>query len=270
MDGLEKVSTHRLRLRVGQLWIDCLTFNQALAEIERLVEAREGGFVFTPNVDHVVMAETNGPFRRAYEAASLSLADGQPLVFISRLLGVPLPERIAGSDLVLPLIQRAALRNWRVYLLGAAPGVADVAAAQFQTRYGVRIAGVQAPTISIVPAQDESTVIARLRAAKPDLALIALGSPKQEIWIHRIAEAIRPTVAIGVGASFDFIASRVRRCPRWIAAAGLEWVFRMTQQPRLISRYLLRDPKFVPIVVRTMMLPRAERVTNTSRLGPRE
>jgi N-acetylglucosaminyldiphosphoundecaprenol N-acetyl-beta-D-mannosaminyltransferase len=262
---LEIVSStaRRLRLRVGQLWIDCLTFNQALAEIERLVEARDGGFVFTPNVDHVVMAETNGQFRRAYESASLSLVDGQPLVWISKLLGLPLPERIAGSDLVAPLMERAGRRNWTVYLLGAAPGVADLAAAQFRTHYGVRIAGVQAPNISIVPAHDEPTVLARLRAAKPDLVLIALGSPKQEIWIHRIAEAIHPTVAIGVGASFDFITGRVRRCPRWIAAAGLEWVFRMSQQPRLMRRYLLRDPKFVPIVVRTMMLPRAERVTNT-------
>jgi len=264
---LEIVSTtaRRLRLRVGQLWIDCLTFNEALAEIERLVEARDGGFVFTPNVDHVVMAETNGQFREAYQAAGLSLVDGQPLVWVSRLLGMPLPERIAGSDLVVPLMQRAARHNWKVYLLGAAPGVADFAATQLKTQYGVQIAGVQAPTISIVPEQDEPTVLARLRAAQPDLALIALGSPKQEIWIHRIAKAIHPTVAIGVGASFDFIAGRVRRCPRWIAAAGLEWVFRMTQQPRLIRRYLLRDPKFVPILVRTMMLPRAERVTNTSR-----
>jgi N-acetylglucosaminyldiphosphoundecaprenol N-acetyl-beta-D-mannosaminyltransferase len=262
---LEMASTHRARVRVGQLWIDCLTFDQALSEIERLVEARDGGFVFTPNVDHVVMAETNGLFRNAYQAAGLSLVDGQSLVWVSRLLGLPLPERIAGSDLIVPLMQRAARRNWKVYLLGAAPGVADFAATQLQTRYGVQIAGVQAPTISIIPEQDEPTVIARLRAAKPDLALIALGSPKQEIWIHRIAETIHPTVAIGVGASFDFIAGKVRRCPRWIAAAGLEWVFRMTQQPRLMSRYLLRDPKFVPILFRTMLLPRAERVTNTSR-----
>ncbi len=253
-----------MRLRVGQLWIDSVTLNEALAEIERLVEARDGGCVFTPNVDHVVMAETNGPFRQAYQTASLCLVDGQPLVWVSRLLGVPLPERVAGSDLVVPLMQRAAGRNWRVYLLGAAPGVADAAATQLQARYGVRIAGVHAPPISLVPEQDEPTVLARLRAAKPDLALIALGAPKQEIWIHRNAKALHPTVAIGVGASLDFIAGRVRRCPRWMAAAGLEWLFRMTQQPRLISRYLLRDPKFVPIVVRTMMLPRAERVTDMS------
>lgn len=265
---LDSVSSRRLRLRVGPLWIDCVTLNQALAEIERLVTAREGGFVCTPNVDHVVIAETNGQFRKAYQAASLCLVDGQPLVWASRLLGAALPERVAGSDLVLPLMERAARRNWKVYLLGAAPGVAELAAKQFQTRYGVRIAGVQAPAISLIPEQDEPTVLARLRAAEPDLALIALGAPKQEIWIHRNLEALRPTVAIAVGASLDFIAGRVRRCPRWMAAAGLEWVFRMTQQPRLIRRYLLRDPKIIPIVVRTMMLPRAERVTNASRSRP--
>src|SRR6266851_5835763 len=97
---LEIVSTtaRRLRLRVGQLWIDCLTFNEALAEIERLVEARDGGFVFTPNVDHVVMAETNRQFREAYQAAGLSLVDGQPLVWVSRLLGMPLPEQPRDPD----------------------------------------------------------------------------------------------------------------------------------------------------------------------------
>src|SRR5215471_3735489 len=250
------------RLRIGQVWIDNLNFDQALSEIERLVDSRRGGFIFTPNVDHVVLAETDVEFRNAYQAASLSLADGQPLIWTSRLLGVPLPERIAGSDLVVPLMQRAGQRGWRVYLLGAGPGVALAAAEHFRTNYGVRIAGVDAPTISTSGGPEEEVALQRLRSASPDLVLVALGSPKQEIWIHRVSGAIQPSVAIGVGASFDFIAGRVRRAPRWMAKSGLEWVFRISQQPRLIRRYLFRDPKFLLILLRTMLLPRGERVTN--------
>src|SRR5215471_1600302 len=226
------------RLRIGQVWIDNLNF------------------------DHVVLAETDVEFRNAYQAASLSLADGQPLIWTSRLLGVPLPERIAGSDLVVPLMQRAGQRGWRVYLLGAGPGVALAAAEHFRTNYGVRIAGVDAPTISTSGGPEEEVALQRLRSASPDLVLVALGSPKQEIWIHRVSGAIQPSVAIGVGASFDFIAGRVRRAPRWMAKSGLEWVFRISQQPRLIRRYLFRDPKFLLILLRTMLLPRGERVTN--------
>src|SRR5262245_29386692 len=112
------------RLRIGRGWVDNLTFDEALAAIEKLVDRKQGGAVFTPNVDHVVKAASNDAFARAYGRASLSLADGMPLVWVSPLLGCPLPERVAGSDLLLPILQLAARRSWRVYLLGGAPGVA--------------------------------------------------------------------------------------------------------------------------------------------------
>src|SRR5262249_54018434 len=157
---------------------DRLSFSEALAEIERLVDAGNGGSVFTPNVDHVVLVETDLEFRAAYQDASISLPDGQPLVWMSRMLGLRLPERIAGSDLVVPLMQRAATRNWGVYLLGAGAGVADAVASLLQSRHGVRIVGIESPTISRTASPDESAIVERLRAAKPELLLAALGSPK--------------------------------------------------------------------------------------------
>src|SRR5882672_3865327 len=105
----------RRRLRIGKLWIDVIGFDDALDEIERLVHRGQGGAVYTPNVDHVIKAESNEAFRLAYEHASLSLADGMPLVWVSGLLGCPLPERVAGSELLEPLMERAAERHWRVY-----------------------------------------------------------------------------------------------------------------------------------------------------------
>ena len=108
----------RRRLRIGTIWIDVLSFDEALREIERLVDGGQGGAVFTPNVDHVVKAESNEAFRRAYEHASLSLADGMPLVWVGGLLGCPLPERIAGSDLLVPLLEMAATASLEGLLAG--------------------------------------------------------------------------------------------------------------------------------------------------------
>ncbi len=254
-------SKPRTRVRFGELWVDSLTFAEALDEIEALVAAGRGGAVFTPNVDHVVNVDASPLFRDAYAAASLSLADGQPLVWTSRLLGAPLPEKISGSDLVLPLMERAAARRWRVYLLGGGEGVAEKAAEVLTARLGVTIVGCDAPMVSLEPnPAEDGVLIERIQGAKPELLLVALGAPKQELWLHRVGPRIRPTVGIGVGASLDFVAG-ARRAPRWMSRAGFEWLFRLFQEPRRMSRrYLLNDPKFLLILYRTLRIPRELRI----------
>jgi N-acetylglucosaminyldiphosphoundecaprenol N-acetyl-beta-D-mannosaminyltransferase len=126
---------------------------------------------------------------------------------------------------------------------------------------GFTVVGMDAPAIDVTaPAGGAPQSIERLRAARPDLVLVALGSPKQEIWIDMVRDAIRPTVAIGVGASFDFVAGRVRRCPAWVSRAGLEWLYRLVQEPgRLWRRYLVQDAKFFGIAARTLATPRHRR-----------
>lgn len=249
----------RTRLRVGEAWIDSVTLAEAVDAIERLVDGGRGGAVFTPNVDHVVNLERNARFRDAYQRADLSLADGTPIVWASRLLGSPLPERVSGADLVLPLMQRAAERRYRVYLLGAGPGVAEKAGQVLRQRHGVDVVGIDAPFIEL-GAVDEA-VVSRIVAARPHLLLVALGAPKQELLIDHIRTRIAPTVALGIGASLDFIAGTVRRAPRWVSKAGLEWLFRLSQEPRrLWRRYLVDDPYFALILLRTLRLPREERV----------
>jgi N-acetylglucosaminyldiphosphoundecaprenol N-acetyl-beta-D-mannosaminyltransferase len=245
----------RPRLRLGQLHVDGVTFAQAIDVIAAMIEDGVGGAVFTPNVDHVVMAEHDGGFRRAYEGAALSLADGMPIVWASRLLGSPLPEKISGSDLALPLMERAEREGWRVYLLGGAPGVGPKAAERLVARFPrIAIAGTDAPHIdmSASPAS-RADVVERVRASKADVVLVALGAPKQELWIAEVAHHLRPAVLLGVGASIDFIAGTARRAPPWMSASGLEWIHRFAQEPRrLWRRYLLRDPEFLLIVLREL------------------
>ncbi len=262
-DGSAAGEDARRRARLGHVWLDAITFAEALRRIEDLVAERRGGCVFTPNVDHVVTAEDDPAFRAAYAAATLVVADGKPLVWASRLLGTPLPAKISGADLVWPLMEIAAWRRWRVYLLGGAPGVADLAAARFRAELGVDVVGVDAPRIALDAADEEASAAAeRAGAASPDLILVALGAPKQELWIHRFLPALGPAVALGVGASLDFVAGTARRAPSWVSRAGLEWAYRLAQEPRrLARRYLLKDPRFLAVLVRTARAPRAERVS---------
>jgi N-acetylglucosaminyldiphosphoundecaprenol N-acetyl-beta-D-mannosaminyltransferase len=248
---------------MGQLAIDCVTFAEAVEEIERLVAAGQGGSVFTPNVDHVVLAESDPRFREAYGRVSLSLVDGMPLLWASRLLGAPLPERVSGSDLVLPLMKRAAQRGWRVYLTGAAPGVSRAAAEFLRGAYGVKVVGADSPMIRADggPSEDSEATLARIREARAELVLVGFGAPKQELWIHRHAQALAPAVAVAIGAGIDFMAGRIPRAPRWMSRSGLEWLYRLAREPRrLWRRYLLRDPAFLLIVYRSWMRTREERI----------
>lgn len=240
------------RLFIGKVPVDVLTLSEALDAIERLVTEQRGGFVFTPNVDHVVSVDRNPDFERAYARASLSLADGMPIVWASRLLGQPLPERVAGSDLVGPLLERAGQRGWRVYFLGAGPGVAEKAAAVARERWGTNVVGTDAPMVDSRDAAQSERIAAQLVEARPDLVLMAFGAPKQELLIDRIADRVKPAVLLGIGASLDFIAGTVRRAPGVLRKAGLEWAYRLAQEPRrLWRRYLVEDPRFLAILLRT-------------------
>jgi N-acetylglucosaminyldiphosphoundecaprenol N-acetyl-beta-D-mannosaminyltransferase len=242
--------------------IDPVTFAQALDAICDLCARGEGGSVVTPNVDHVVQAEHDPRFRGAYERASLSLVDGVPLLWASRLLGRRLPEKISGSDLVMPLLGRAAERGLRVYLLGGAEGVGELAAARMKERYpALQIVGIDSPRVDINGGEaGYAPIVAKVREARPHLVLLALGAPKQEIFADDCAAALRPAVCVGVGATLDFIAGKSKRAPRWMQRAGLEWLHRLSQEPgRLWRRYLLRDPEFAVIVLRTLLRQRAAR-----------
>lgn len=230
-----------------------LTFAEALAAVERLVDARTGGFVFTPNVDHIVTVEDHPEFEAAYLRADLSLADGAPVVWASRLFETPLPERVAGSDLVGPLLQRAGQKKWRVAFLGAAPGVAEKAAEIARSTWGTDVVSTEAPMVNLQDTAQLDGIADRLVAARADLVLMAFGAPKQELLIARIAERVRPAVLLGIGASLDFIAGTMKRAPPLFRKTGFEWLYRLGQEPgRLWRRYLINDPRFALILLRSL------------------
>jgi N-acetylglucosaminyldiphosphoundecaprenol N-acetyl-beta-D-mannosaminyltransferase len=153
----------------------------------------------------------------------------------------------------------AAERSWRVYLLGGAPGVAEAVAERLNRELGAQIVGTDSPVVDLAGTSDDSEqTLERLRAASPDVVLVAFGAPKQELWIERFRDRIRPTVAIGVGGSLDFVAGTVKRAPAWMSRAGLEWLFRLVQEPRRMwRRYLVEDPAFIAIVARSRRRARA-------------
>jgi N-acetylglucosaminyldiphosphoundecaprenol N-acetyl-beta-D-mannosaminyltransferase len=249
------------QLRLGELWVDVVSSADALSAIKDLVERRDGGTVFTPNVDHVVLAERHLPFRRAYAHANLTLADGMPLLWASWTLGETLPEKLSGSDMVIPLARLAAAHGWRVYLFGGRPGAAAATAQRLKTTCGLSVVGFEDTMIDLADETADAAIIERIGRARADVVFVALGTPKQELWCDRVRSRLAPALLVGVGASFDFLAGYVRRCPSWVSRIGLEWLFRLLQEPRrLWRRYLVDDRAFAGIVWRTARRPRAERV----------
>ena len=156
----------------------------------------------------------------------------------------------------MPLLRRAEERGYRVYFLGGAPGVADLAKSKVEAALPrIQIVGTDAPFIDVKNSSNElDEVCARIRNAAPDLVFVALGAPKQEIWSYLRAEQLKPAVLIGVGASLDFVAGIQKRAPSWMSKFGLEWLYRLAQEPRrLAARYLLRDPEFGLILARQLI-----------------
>lgn len=257
----------RKRVRIGTVWIDAVTFDEALAEICALRERGQGGSIFTPNVDHVVNAWKTPHLTRVYADASLSLVDGVPLLWAARILGTPLPEKISGSDLTPRLFDLALERGWRVFLVGGAEGVADETARILGQR-GVQVVGVDASFVKLEGDPSEEALVERLVACKPDLVIVALGAPKQEYWIERIGPRIKPAICAAVGASLDFVTGRVSRAPRWMQRSGLEWLHRLASDPRRLAyRYLVNDPQIARVVFETWRAPRESRVRVVEREG---
>jgi len=232
---------------------DALAMHEVVEQLWGWVDAGDGRcqYVVTPNVDHVVMFDRDARLRAAYGGAGLVVVDGTPLVWASRLLRRRLPERVAGSDLVPALLASAAGRELRVYLLGAAPGVADRAADRIEAGYpGVSVVGTCSPPIGFEheDAQNEA-ILASIAEAQPDVLLVGLGAPKQELWVSAHREAIRAPVALCIGATIDFLAGEKRRAPVWMRKTGLEWTYRVLCEPRRLWRRYAHDARVFPRLV---------------------
>jgi N-acetylglucosaminyldiphosphoundecaprenol N-acetyl-beta-D-mannosaminyltransferase len=209
-------------------------------------------FVVTPNADHSILLQQNVDLQAAYTDADLVLADGMPLVLASRLLKRPLPERVAGSDLVPALFAAARHeRPLRTYLLGGAPGVADRAAQNIRDRWpAVRIVGTDSPPFGFEHDPSEiELILERIAAVRPDVLVVGLGAPKQELWVHQHRDRLEARIALCVGATIDFLSGDKARAPLWMQKAGLEWLHRLLGEPRRLLRRYLRNAVLFPQLV---------------------
>jgi N-acetylglucosaminyldiphosphoundecaprenol N-acetyl-beta-D-mannosaminyltransferase len=246
-------------VRLAGISIDSVTMNQAVEQLLDWTKASSAPcrYVVTPNVDHAVLYHNNPGLRAAYADAGLVLADGMPLVWISRLLRRALPERVPGSDLVPALFSAIrGNRRLRVYLLGAAPGVADRAAENIRKRWpAVEVVGTYSPPLGFERnAAENDAILQRIAKVKPDVLIVGLGAPKQELWVHQHRERIEAPVALCVGATIDFLAGHVSRAPMWMRTSGLEWLHRLASQPRRLAKRYARDAWLFPqLVLRDLM-----------------
>lgn len=204
--------------------------------------------IITANVDHIFKLRRDPEFQRAYALSGLVVPDGVPLVWASRVLGCPLPERVNGTDLMIQLCAQAAEHQWKVFLLGGKVDAARRCSLELQKiTPRLRVVGATSPSGNFVFPSSESDSIAKIISqAKPDLLLVALGSPKQEKWIAHYERSLCIPVCVGVGASFDFINGDLPRAPIRLQRMGLEWFWRLLHEPRrLLPRYVLSNSYFV-------------------------
>ncbi len=221
---------------------DNVTTAETVELIEQMAASGRTHYLATANIDFLVQALHDTELRRILFEAHLVLCDGTPLLWASKLLGNPLPERVAGSDLVPLLIHVAAEKGYRVFFLGGTPEATSAAVNRLEAKYpDLQIAGCYSPPYMHLLEMDHDEINRRIRSAKPDFLFVSFGCPKQEKWIAMHYRSLGVPVSVGVGGTIDFLAGRLARAPRWMQRTGTEWIFRMWQEPRRLVKRYLRD-----------------------------
>lgn len=233
-------SVHILDVRV-----DDVTYEETLEHVARCIESGGAHQIATVNVEFIMAARQDPDFRRVLNQASLCVPDGVGVLWAARHQGQPLRQRVAGVDLVDQIAALGAQRGWRIYFLGAAPGVAEQAATVLGQRYpGLKVAGCYAGSPR---PEEEDEIVGWVRAARADVLLVAYGAPQQNLWIARNQARTGAPVALGIGGAFDFIAGVAQRAPRWVQRLGLEWLHRLVKEPWRLRRQLV-IPRFMWLV----------------------
>jgi N-acetylglucosaminyldiphosphoundecaprenol N-acetyl-beta-D-mannosaminyltransferase len=248
------------RISLMGMQIDHVTEGQVVATIGQSLSEGRGGWVITPNLEHLRQFRRQSSLQEYFEKADLVLADGMPLVWASRIKGTPLPARVAGSDLIWSLSMEAAKRGRSVFVLGGTRKAGWEAAKKLQDRCpGLRIVGMIYPPHGFEnepSAMDQ--IVETLETAQPDIVYVGLGFPKQEKVIATLRERFPQTWFLGIGISIGFVGGQVARAPVWMQRMGLEWLHRLAQEPRRLGRrYLLQG---LPFAARLLMHGAVSRV----------
>lgn len=243
------------KVMLFEVTFDNYDYDDLLGFMDRAIQAGKPSYIITCNVDHLMKLQNDAYFREVYSQAGAVVADGMPIVWASRLLRNPLKQRVAGSDIMQELGHRLAKRGYRIFLLGAAEGIAERARRNLEAEYPeMDIVGTYSPSYGFEQNEEENErIIAMIRDKRPDIVLVGAGAPKQEKWIHRYHQHYGAPISIGVGATLDFMAGEVKRAPLFFQRFSLEWLWRLCQEPkRLWRRYLVDDMQFLGLLFREM------------------
>jgi N-acetylglucosaminyldiphosphoundecaprenol N-acetyl-beta-D-mannosaminyltransferase len=223
-------------------------YDQAMDVMDGLIARRERGYVCATAVHAVMVAQDDPELRAALRGSTMTVPDGMPLVWAARLLGEQLDDRVYGPELMLRYCERSRDRGHRVFLYGGRDqGSLAQLALNLRLRYpGIKIVGGYSPPFRSLTTEDDVAIADQINAARPDVVWVGIGVPKQEKWMARMRERLDAPVLAAVGAAFDFHAGRVSMAPPWMQERGLEWTYRIAQEPRrLLPRYLIHNPRFL-------------------------
>ena len=240
------------RVRIFNGRFDALTLTQAVDAVATLIRSGARGWVATVNVATLMLMRSDPRLQAFVDQAALVVADGQPLVWASRWIATSLPERVAGIDLLEALLARAERELFGVYLLGAQPAVVSAAARRLRDRWpGVRLCGTADGYFSAEEAPERARAVAQSRA---HILIVGMGVPRQEYFLDTHWDALGAPVALGVGGSLDVLAGVRLRAPRVFRTLGLEWLFRLAQEPRrLWKRYLVTNSRFIYLLLKALL-----------------
>lgn len=237
--------------------IDNVNMYETLRYIHELLRSDTFSYVVTANVDHLMKLRKDKVFRTIYQEANLVVADGVPLVWASKIIGTPLKERVNGTDLFLCVCEESSKKGYSIFLLGGNKGVARQTCKVLEKKFpGIKFAGYYCPEFGFEEKIDECLRIQNLIAnSNASILFVGLGAPKQEKWIKKFGSGCQVRLAIGVGASFSFVTGDMRRAPIWMQRCGLEWFWRLLNEPRrLWRRYLIKDIPFIWIVLKAWVV----------------
>ena len=245
-----KVTSRKAPVTVFGLPVAPVTMEETIDEIDRMIEDGTPEYLITANLNFAMLVSEIPRLRDAVAQAAMVIADGMPLVWASRLGSNPIPERVAGSDLVPAICERAAEKGHRIFLLGGAEGAAAKAAEKMVAQYpGLQIVGIEVPPFRPMTEEENEELLDRIRAANADILLVAFGQPKGDIWILENYRKLNVPVSIQVGATINFMAGEVSRAPEWTQKSGLEWLHRLILEPRRLGGRYARNIVFLAGVI---------------------
>jgi len=243
------------KIRIHGVMMDNVTMDEALEYVMGRLGGSGTAKVYTPNSEIMMQAQRDPELKEILNRADLLIADGAGVVLASRILGIPLKEKVSGIDLVKRILENAAKRPVSLFILGAKPGVAEMASQNIMSGYpGAEVKGAHHGYFS---AEEEDSIIEKINGSGSEILLVGLGAPKQEKWIHRNASRLNCKVAIGVGGSIDVLAGTAALAPEFMRKAGLEWLFRLIKEPRRFKR-MLDLPRFMLLSIKRRLFPGKE------------